>query len=108
MDPLPLPPPRCRLACPADRLLLLPFSIPPPVQEVDAVRHFPDSKTIVDMPLAAPQADVIAAFTALALPDDPAARNDTLRRFVEQASNKRSCGCPAVCVLGSVPVGLTR
>ena len=54
-------------------------------QAVDEVRLFKDSKTIVDMPLVAPPGEVAAAFAALTLPADPAARNDTLRRFVEQA-----------------------
>lgn len=90
------PPPRCRL-------MLLPrrpparSSVPTrrtPPQEVDAVRLFPDSKTIVDMPLAARPEEVIAAFRALALPADPAARNDTLRQFVEEASAAGGAALP--------------
>lgn len=58
------------------------FSLP---QEVDQLRVFPDSKTIVDMPLTAPPAEVAAAFNALQLPADPVARNETVTDFVNKA-----------------------
>ncbi|PSC73401.1 putative trehalase [Micractinium conductrix] len=57
------------------------------VKEVDTARVYPDSKTIVDMPLKAPPAEVAAAFEALQLPEDPQARNQTLFDFVQQWLN---------------------
>jgi hypothetical protein len=58
---------------------------------VDESRVFPDSKTIVDMPLKAPPAEVAAAFAQLKLPDDPEQRNQTLADFVEKARPAASC-----------------
>lgn len=55
-----------------------------PLQEVDTARVFQDSKTIVDMPLKAPPAEVAAAFNQIQLPNDAQARNQTLFDFVQQ------------------------
>ena len=67
-------------------------------QEVDESRVFPDSKTIVDMPLKAPPEEVAAAFARRKLPDDPEQRNQTLADFVETAGLAAAApGCMPVC-----------
>lgn len=47
---------------------------------------FPDSKTIVDMPLKAPPGEVAAAFAALSLPSDPQQRSASLAAFVQEVN----------------------
>ncbi|KAL4856740.1 putative trehalase [Chlorella vulgaris] len=56
--------------------LLAPF-----LHEAQTARLFPDSKTLVDMPLAAPPKEVAAAYASLRLPDNEEQRRAVLQQF---------------------------